>query len=110
MQRIVLTAAQIAPMDQPIIRDGAIVIENDRIAAVGAAKSLASSRPDAQEVDLGNVIVLPGLINAHTHLELSDAKLCDRPGAFTDWILSLPREPDRDIARIAAAGIEQPTP
>jgi len=41
--------------------------------------------------DAGDAIILPGLINAHTHLELSDCQCGDPPDEFAQWLLSLPR-------------------
>ena len=43
---------------------GTVSLDNGRIAAVGAA-------PDRDVVDLGRAVILPGLVNAHTHFELS---------------------------------------
>jgi imidazolonepropionase-like amidohydrolase len=50
-----------------MLADQAIVIENDKILSVGPA-SQASSPPGATRIDLPNFTVLPGLIDAHTHL------------------------------------------
>ena len=57
-------AAWILPINQPPIAGGVVTVERDLITAVGPY--------DGGDVeDLGNVAVLPGLVNAHTHLELS---------------------------------------
>jgi imidazolonepropionase-like amidohydrolase len=50
--------------EQPV-EDGVVVIEDERIASVGSAANLP---PDADVVDLGDVTLLPGLIDAHVHL------------------------------------------
>ena len=53
-----------------IIRDGALLINDGRIAAVGTRREL-SKRADARrakELDLGNKVVLPGFVDSHTHL------------------------------------------
>lgn len=49
-----------------IVRDQAIVIENDKIVSVGAAKD--ANTTGATIVDLSQATVLPGMIDAHTHL------------------------------------------
>jgi cytosine/adenosine deaminase-related metal-dependent hydrolase len=49
-----------------VVRDGWIAIAGERIAGVGSGRG-----PANHERDLGSVAVLPGLVNAHTHLELS---------------------------------------
>jgi cytosine/adenosine deaminase-related metal-dependent hydrolase len=87
-----LNAAWIAPMDVAPIRDGAVVFSQDRIIAVGALRDLTAVHPDAERIDLGESIVLPGLVNAHVHLELSDLDQQHlRRGGFVTWILELIR-------------------
>jgi aminodeoxyfutalosine deaminase len=66
-------AAWIVPIAEPAIRDGWVAVDRGRIVAYGAPgpsgrRGLADG---AREIDLGSVVVLPGLVNAHTHLELS---------------------------------------
>jgi cytosine/adenosine deaminase-related metal-dependent hydrolase len=54
------------PIDRPSLADGWVSVDRGRIQALG------SGRPPGGEVeDLGDVALLPGLVNAHTHLELS---------------------------------------
>ena len=50
--------------EQPL-EDGVVVVRNENIASVGSAADLP---PDADVVDLGEVTLLPGLIDAHVHL------------------------------------------
>lgn len=59
-----------AMRDLGIIQDGAILIEGDRIAAVGPRRRIESSRPSrrAEKIDLGGRVVLPGFVDSHTHL------------------------------------------
>lgn len=74
------------------MRNGAVAIAGDRIVGVGEFHSLRGIHPQAGVTDLGDVILLPGLINAHTHLELTHFARDDAPeGSFADWILSIPR-------------------
>lgn len=80
-------AAWVLPIDRAPIKDGIVSVDDSRIVAVG---DQGSGIRDQGVVDLGNVAILPGLINAHTHLELS--WLRDRvPPAprFTDWVKTL---------------------
>jgi cytosine/adenosine deaminase-related metal-dependent hydrolase len=66
-------ARWILPVVAPPLRDGWILAEDGIIAGVGQGEALRVSgeaRP-IDVVDLGDVVVLPGLVNAHTHLELS---------------------------------------
>jgi cytosine/adenosine deaminase-related metal-dependent hydrolase len=97
-----LTAAWVAPMDGPLIRDGAVLIAGERITAVGPAADLRK-RPAESVRDYGEAVILPGLVNAHTHLELSRLTRPDRPGPFIDWLTAvLGAGLDADTAAAAA--------
>jgi cytosine/adenosine deaminase-related metal-dependent hydrolase len=84
-----LTAAWIAPMDRPPIREGGVVISNGRIIAVGETKSLRHNHPGAAVEEYPSAILLPGLVNAHVHLELSDLRQGPRPASFVQWLMDL---------------------
>ena len=80
-------------MDRPAFRDGAVVVSNGRINAVGDPRGLANAHRGADVIDLPRSIVLPGLVNAHTHLELSTCRAGDSPGAhFGEWILGIRKQ------------------
>ncbi|HZW34291.1 MAG TPA: amidohydrolase family protein [Isosphaeraceae bacterium] len=66
MRRGTLTiqARYVFPVDAEPIEDGCLTIQDGRIAWVGSA----ADRPS--DLDLGNVAIIPGFVNAHTHLEL----------------------------------------
>jgi imidazolonepropionase len=53
-----------------IIRDGALLVHDDRIVAVGTRRHLESSRESrrAEKLDLAGRVVLPGFVDSHTHL------------------------------------------
>ena len=53
-----------------IIRDGALLVHNDRIAAVGPRRGVERMRAArrAEKLDLGGRVVLPGFVDSHTHL------------------------------------------
>lgn len=87
--KTLLSAAYIATMTGPIIRDGAVAFDEHRIIAVGQTKTIRGEHPDANPIDLGQSVILPGLINAHTHLELSALGQLPKPASFVDWILNL---------------------
>ena len=83
---MILRARTLLPVSQPPIENGAVVISGNRIRAVGCWPDL---QPHANEqiLDLGDVILLPGLINAHCHLDYTDmAGMLPPPKTFTDWI------------------------
>jgi cytosine/adenosine deaminase-related metal-dependent hydrolase len=86
---MILRARTILPVSAPALENGAVVIAGNKICAVGAWADL---RPPAHEkiLDLGDVILLPGLVNAHCHLDYTDmAGQLPPPKTFTDWIASI---------------------
>ena len=77
---VVYRAAWVVPVASPPIRGGWVVVENGRITGVG-------SGPRAATVHLGDVVILPSLVNAHMHLELSYLRgVIPRATSFLDWI------------------------
>jgi cytosine/adenosine deaminase-related metal-dependent hydrolase len=63
-------AAWVVPIAVPPIRRGWVAVEHGRIVSVGTAGSNPPS-DIVETIDLGAAALLPGLVNAHTHLELS---------------------------------------
>jgi aminodeoxyfutalosine deaminase len=91
--RITLRARYVFPVGDDPIPDGAVSVEGERIVACRAGLSpaacFAGDTPAKQDIrDLGNVAILPGLVNAHVHLDFSDlpAPLGHRGIGFADWI------------------------
>lgn len=83
---MLLRARVVLPVTAPPLGDGAVLVSGGRVAAVGRWPDLrrAWSGP---ATDLGDVILLPGLINAHCHLEYTGfAGHLPPPRSFTDWI------------------------
>lgn len=86
---MILRAKAILPVTAPPIQDGAVFIAGSKIRAVMPWQDL---RPHTREkaLDLGEVILLPGLVNAHCHLDYTDmAGTLPPPKAFTDWIAAI---------------------
>jgi cytosine/adenosine deaminase-related metal-dependent hydrolase len=76
-----LTARWIFPVDGPPLERGTVTIDAERIVAVEPH----GARP--ADVDLGAVAVLPGLVNAHTHLDLCGMRGLTPPSPdFTGWL------------------------
>lgn len=75
-----LRARWVFPVAGPPVSQGLVVVHEGQLGEVSARRA-----PDCE--DLGNVAIVPGLVNAHSHLELSD---CPAPLAplrpFTSWI------------------------
>jgi cytosine/adenosine deaminase-related metal-dependent hydrolase len=84
-----LRARVVAPVSQPPLEDGAVLVSDGVIQAVGRWADLDSAAR-GETVDLGDVIVLPGLINAHAHLDYTGmAGLLPPLKSFPDWIKSI---------------------
>lgn len=76
-----LRARWVFPIDQPPVPYGVVTICGEQIVEVGPAKRRSVDR------DLGEVALLPGLVNAHTHLDLSDLRGRDLPRQdFLAWL------------------------
>ncbi|MHC4879121.1 MAG: amidohydrolase family protein, partial [Planctomycetota bacterium] len=68
------------------IEDGIVEVNDGRIVSVGYRAGAA----DSATIDLGNVALLPALVNAHAHLEFADLDQPIQPAApFTEWIRNL---------------------
>jgi cytosine/adenosine deaminase-related metal-dependent hydrolase len=82
----VLRARIVLPVSRPPIADGAVRISGNRIVWVGRWRDL-SDADRGRALDLGKVILLPGLINTHCHLDYTNmAGQIAPPRTFIDWI------------------------
>lgn len=86
--RVRYHARWVIPIASPPIADGTVVVDGDRIVWVGPR---AHAPADGRDEELGDAVLTPGLVNAHTHLELTMMRgfLEDLP--FVDWIRTLTR-------------------
>jgi aminodeoxyfutalosine deaminase len=75
-------AAWVVPIEGEPMRDGWVSVDRGRIVALGRR----AANDETQGIDLGDVAILPGLVNAHTHLELSYLRDQITPSSsFTTW-------------------------
>jgi cytosine/adenosine deaminase-related metal-dependent hydrolase len=98
-----IKARYVFPVSTGPIANCLVGIRGKRIAAVG-------QRVTADTVeDLGNVAILPGLVNAHTHLEFSNlTKPLGEPGiGLVDWIRLIRREPLEVRVQAVKTGIRE---
>lgn len=105
---LVYTADFVLPVASPLIKDGAVAIDADRIALVGPRAVVLKSAGEAAETrDLGRMAILPGLVNAHCHLELSWMGE-DRPagGSYARWVRGLLERRDRTDETVAVKAAE----
>ena len=101
-------ARWVLPITQPPIPDGVVSVENGRIRHVGSMPE----HPGEELVDLGDVILMPGLVNAHCHLELTVMRGFLEELDFRRWILRLTSAKRAVLSRdelldSARAGLEE---
>ena len=75
-------ARWLLPVSGPPIEDGVLGVSGSRIEYVGSA----ANAPAGDEVDFGEALLLPGLVNTHTHLELTAMRGSLEELEFPDWI------------------------
>ena len=64
-------ARWIVPITSAPFQNGALVVDGELIVAIGDKADLVARFPDARVEDLGAAAILPGLVNTHSHLELT---------------------------------------
>ena len=78
-------AAWVFPISSEPVRHGTVLVEDGRIQWVGPRHSMPDA-PHARVVELGDVILCPGLVNAHTHLDLTALRGLLDGESFFAWI------------------------
>jgi imidazolonepropionase-like amidohydrolase len=93
---LLLTGGRVRTLDTAGTVAEAVLVEDGRIAAVGTSRDLTGrARPGTQALDLAGRTVIPGLIDAHAHLERPPS-----PGRASG---SSPREPSASTCRAASS-------
>jgi cytosine/adenosine deaminase-related metal-dependent hydrolase len=94
----IYTAKYLVSSNAPPIEAGALFAHAGRIVAIGTLKEVKRNFPGVAVVDFADALLVPLLVNAHTHLELTDfpqwaesAADVVPPNDFVDWILRLIR-------------------
>ena len=79
----IYAARWVCPVASAPIENGCVAVNDEgRIAFVGDW----SAAPTGEKLDLGNAILLPGFVNAHTHLELTSMRGAIAETEFFAWI------------------------
>jgi len=85
-------ARWVLPVSAPPIADGAIAVTGEKIVSVGTRSSLLAQFPEAATLDLGESAIIPGLVNAHSHLELTAMRgFLEDEADFFAWLRKLTR-------------------
>ena len=86
---MIIRARTVVTMDRAPIENGAVAVSENQIVDVGSFDEL-KTRNAGNTVDLGEQLLLPGLINAHCHLDYTCLRGKIRPQkSFTDWIRAI---------------------
>lgn len=90
--QILIAARYVFGVSVPPVEHGAVVVENERIIAIGTEVDLAARYPGARRKRLGDALLAPAAVNAHTHLELTALEGRIPEGLdMASWILALLR-------------------
>jgi len=84
-------ARWVAPVVSHAFEDGAVAVAGARIVGVGARAEMVAQFPEAAREDFGAAAIIPGLVNCHTHLELTAMRgyLEDVEDDFFAWLRKL---------------------
>lgn len=87
----ILSAEYILPIAASPIKNGAVLIENDKILAVDSKSELVKKFPKASIEDFGKAVIMPGFVNCHSHLEITVMRgfLDEFDDDFSSWLLKL---------------------
>src|SRR6266487_2050249 len=91
-RRMIIRARTVVTMDGAPIENGAVVVSGNRIVDVGKVDEI-KTRNAGEAIDLGEQALLPGLINAHCHLDYTclRGKISSQK-SFADWIRAINAE------------------
>jgi 5-methylthioadenosine/S-adenosylhomocysteine deaminase len=81
----------VLPVSDPPVAQGAVLVSDGAIAAIGGAADLRAQHGAEKVLEFPGCAILPGFVNAHTHLEYSAFRGFASPSGFSLWILRLLR-------------------
>ena len=82
---MIFAAGTLFPVSVPPIRDGAVLVRDGRIAAVGTLTEVTREEPDASVRYFPRYAIVPGAVNAHAHLGFR-RKDAPEGGTFSGWL------------------------
>ena len=106
----IFAAEHVVPVAAPPIESGALAVEAGSIADIGRIDDVVGRHPGAEVIDFGEAAIIPGLVNCHSHLEITAMRgaLDDVENDFRAWLLRLNsirgRLSESDIRIAAVAG------
>lgn len=110
---VIHRAKWVAPVTSPVLEDAVVAVFHDRIAAVGRTQDILT-RFHGKIIDHGSAILCPGLVDCHTHLELSGLHMRLSPtSSFTRWVenmleakANLTAQDEKDAINGAISGLK----
>src|SRR5436305_14662278 len=89
-RKMIIRARAVVTMDGAPIENGAVAVSGNRIIDVGKFPEISARHSGHTLVDLGEQALLPGLINAHCHLDYTCLRDQIPPTkSFADWIRAI---------------------
>ncbi len=100
--RVLIRAGQLADGSDGVRSPGAVLLEGGRILAAGSPESVGLAG-GARVLDLPGSVVIPALVNAHAHLDLSHLDPAPYGGDFFAWLDGVRRRRAAGVDGVAAA-------
>lgn len=82
---MLLTAKYVMPITSPFIEDGAVLVRDDKIVAVGSAKDLKAQYPEEEVRDFGLAALSPGFVDLHTHMRYTAMRGLFEDLPYAEW-------------------------
>lgn len=86
---MIYSADWLIPISSPPLREGALRVLEGRIEDIGLREELISRYPGEEEEHFPQSVILPGLVNAHCHLDYSFLQALDPSGGLFPWLRRL---------------------
>ncbi len=113
---MILSAEIILPISRPPIYNGAVLIRNEKIEEIDTKERLLNKYKNEEYLNLKESVLMPGLINLHTHLELTALKgsiinknnpvISSEKTDLVSWILTLIESKKKSSRNELSSGIK----
>ena len=103
-ESVIFAAGTLMPISSPPLQDGAVLVREGRIEAVGDLADVGRENPGTEVRFFPNYTIIPGAVNAHAHLGFR-RKDAPEGGPFSEWLGTLiGRLPEKEAWTAEAAG------